>query len=83
MSAMCTAFSSAENAADAGQFNLLKRELERVSAAVEHARATGATEADDLGRLVTVWVTAAADGDMTTAQLHAAGVIRACDSWVI
>jgi hypothetical protein len=81
MGAICDAFSSAQDAADAGNPDALFDRLERLGAAVDEARASGASQADAIGTLVSDWVDAASSGDSTTAQLNAAGVSYACEDW--
>lgn len=81
MGAICDEFSSAQDAADAGNIDALFDRLERLGAAVDQARASGADQADAIGGLVSDWIDAASNGDSATAQLNAAGISYACEDW--
>jgi hypothetical protein len=81
MGAICDEFASAQNAADAGDTDTLFDRLDRLGSAVDRARASGASEADAIGGLVSDWVEAASNGDSVTAQLNAAGIEYACEGW--
>lgn len=81
MGAICDEFSSAQDAADAGNTDALFDRLDRLGSAVDQAQASGASQADAIGGLVSDWVEAASSGDSVTAQMNAAGIEYACQDW--